>query len=223
MQGTPNDCKRCACPLSVDSNNFSPSCQLKTFNILDINPFGVVEKNQYVCTQCPPGYTGDHCEMCDDGYFGNPTEVGSQCHQCECEGGPCDVFTGECIVCSGNTEGWHCERCKMGYWGDPSMGCESCDCYTEGADSGVCDSTDGQCLCKPRFAGQKCNECEVGYANVDLHCLPCNCDDFGAADDDCDPDSGQCNCKRGVMGLKCDECAEQHFGLKEESDGCEGK
>ncbi|CAD6997953.1 unnamed protein product [Ceratitis capitata] len=100
LQGTEHDCKRCACPLLVDSNNFSPSCQLKTYSIMDLNPlYGVVENSEYICTQCPPGYTGDHCEMCDDGYYGNPTEVGSQCRPCDCEGGPCDVFTGQCIVC----------------------------------------------------------------------------------------------------------------------------
>ncbi|XP_067621354.1 laminin subunit alpha-1 isoform X1 [Eurosta solidaginis] len=223
LQGTEHDCKRCACPLLADSNNFSPSCQLKTYSIMDLNPlYGVVENSEYICTQCPTGYTGDHCEMCDDGYFGNPTELGSQCEPCNCDGGPCDVFDGQCIICDGNTEGWRCERCKLGYWGDPSSGCEPCDCYIDGSDSDFCDSTNGQCLCKPRFAGQKCDECDAGYANVDLKCLPCNCNPLGAEDVDfCDPDSGQCQCKSGVTGLKCDECSEGHFGLKEESNGCE--
>ncbi|XP_055907050.1 laminin subunit alpha-2 isoform X2 [Eupeodes corollae] len=215
MHGTPNDCKRCACPLAVDSNNFSPSCQLKKLS-LDLNHF---DDSEYVCTQCPTGYTGDHCEMCDDGYYGNPTEIGSQCLPCPCDGGPCDIFTGKCITCSGNTEGWHCERCKMGYWGDPAVGCESCDCYAEGSDSDVCDSVNGQCLCKPRFGGQKCDECEIGFADVDLMCPPCECDLNGSHNDVCDPFSGQCSCKLGVTGLKCDECADEYFGLEE--DGCE--
>lgn len=100
LQGTANDCKPCACPLLIESNNFSPSCQLKSYTIMDINQvYGVVENTEYICTQCPMGYTGDHCEMCDDGYFGNPTEAGSTCRPCECDGDPCDVFTGECITC----------------------------------------------------------------------------------------------------------------------------
>lgn len=45
---TPTDCKRCACPLETASNNFSPSCE----------PDG----DNYVCTQCPQGYQGRHCE-----------------------------------------------------------------------------------------------------------------------------------------------------------------
>lgn len=109
----------------------------------------------------------------------------------------------------------------MGYWGDPAVGCESCDCYAEGSDSDVCDSVNGQCLCKPRFGGQKCDECELGYADVDLMCPPCDCDLNGSHNDICDPFSGQCNCKIGVTGLKCDECADEFFGMEE--DGCEGK
>lgn len=56
LAGTVDDCKRCACPLLNDENNFSPSCQLDT---LDLD----VATDAYVCTQCPQGYTGDHCEM----------------------------------------------------------------------------------------------------------------------------------------------------------------
>lgn len=52
-KGTPDDCKRCACPLSSPENNFSPSCQLE-------DPTNIF--SGYVCTQCPAGYTGDHCE-----------------------------------------------------------------------------------------------------------------------------------------------------------------
>lgn len=52
LAGTPDDCKACACPLEDSNNNFSPSCQMDP------------EANRgYVCTQCPMGYTGDHCEM----------------------------------------------------------------------------------------------------------------------------------------------------------------
>lgn len=70
MFGSPLDCQRCACPLAVNSNNFSPSCQLKEL-ILDINQLTneltqsgpVNQTDEYVCTQCPEGYTGDHCEV----------------------------------------------------------------------------------------------------------------------------------------------------------------
>lgn len=50
--GTENDCRICACPMLIDSNNFSPSCTLDG-----------VDNISYFCTQCPEGHTGDHCEM----------------------------------------------------------------------------------------------------------------------------------------------------------------
>lgn len=49
MEGTPNDCKKCACPLDESTNNFSPTCKSNNAD--------------YVCTECAEGYTGDHCEM----------------------------------------------------------------------------------------------------------------------------------------------------------------
>lgn len=36
---------------------------------------------------------------CDDGYFGSPTKIGSNCTKCPCNGAPCDPFTGRCITC----------------------------------------------------------------------------------------------------------------------------
>ncbi|KAH8324869.1 hypothetical protein KR074_009874 [Drosophila pseudoananassae] len=223
LQGTPQDCKRCACPLAEESNNFSPSCQLKSYNYRDLNPqFELIEHAEYICTQCPEGYTGDHCQVCDDGYYGDPLQLGSSCQRCDCAGGPCNVTTGECITCRGNTEGWHCERCKMGYWGDPAVGCDQCSCHPEGSESGLCDSTDGQCLCRPRYAGQKCDECDVGFALVELRCPACNCDPLGSAVlDRCDPRTGQCQCKVGVMGAKCHECQDGYFGMNASADRLE--
>lgn len=53
--GTADDCKPCACPLMLPSNNFSPKCELdEEYN--DTIP------QQYYCTECPVGYVGDFCE-----------------------------------------------------------------------------------------------------------------------------------------------------------------
>lgn len=59
LRGTAMDCKKCACPLLEDKNNFSPSCQLD-YSSEDLEE---EELEGYVCTQCPKGYTGDHCEL----------------------------------------------------------------------------------------------------------------------------------------------------------------
>ncbi|EDO26205.1 predicted protein, partial [Nematostella vectensis] len=47
-QGTPVDCKPCSCPLTIASNQFSPTCRIDS----DGAP---------TCTACRPGYTGRDC------------------------------------------------------------------------------------------------------------------------------------------------------------------
>ena len=51
-------CMPCNCPLA--GNSFSPTCSL---NLTD---------SQSTCDNCAPGYTGRNCEICMDGFFGNP-------------------------------------------------------------------------------------------------------------------------------------------------------
>lgn len=67
MYGTADDCRPCACPLLESSNNFSPECELReTFiGINDVNgdnEFEVNTTSDFVCTQCPEGFVGEHCE-----------------------------------------------------------------------------------------------------------------------------------------------------------------
>ncbi|XP_067873656.1 basement membrane-specific heparan sulfate proteoglycan core protein isoform X2 [Heterodontus francisci] len=65
--GTPEDCQPCACPLTVQENQFSLICESS----------GV---GGYRCTACLPGYTGQYCERCAPGYSGNPRIPGQKCH-----------------------------------------------------------------------------------------------------------------------------------------------
>lgn len=68
MYGTSGDCKQCGCPLFEDSNNFSPGCQLRELK-LDLNEvtsdYSLLSNRStdYICTQCPEGHIGDHCEL----------------------------------------------------------------------------------------------------------------------------------------------------------------
>ncbi|XP_050482872.1 laminin subunit alpha-1 isoform X2 [Bombus huntii] len=211
LTGTSDDCKRCACPLLIETNNFSPNCQLDDPTDID---------SGYVCTQCPKGYTGDHCESCDIGFFGNPLIPGGTCEPCFCGGGPCDQETGRCLECRGNTEGWKCDKCKPAHYGNPlEQNCLPCNCDPLGTSSIECDEKSGQCPCKPLFEGRDCSSCIEGYGNVTAGCRECDCD-VGALDEICDPVTGECRCTEGVLGFRCDHCDIDHYGLS--TEGCNG-
>ncbi|XP_014662216.1 PREDICTED: basement membrane-specific heparan sulfate proteoglycan core protein-like [Priapulus caudatus] len=64
--GTPNDCRQCACPLTLSSNNFATSCYLDR----DSRP---------TCIGCPEGYMGRDCGTCKSGYSGDPRQPGQSC------------------------------------------------------------------------------------------------------------------------------------------------
>lgn len=69
-------------------------------------------------------FSGPRCELCSDGYFGDPTGVHGairMCQACDCNGnvdpnavGNCNRTTGECLKCIHNTAGLHCDQCLPG-------------------------------------------------------------------------------------------------------------
>ncbi|KAJ8306057.1 hypothetical protein KUTeg_016602 [Tegillarca granosa] len=147
-RGTPNDCRPCACPLISPSNNFAARCRLAPIP---------GNYDNYECLDCRQGYTGDRCERCDVGYYGNPRVVGGYCRRCNCNGnidytvpGSCDSTSGVCLKCLYNTEGERCERCKT-----------ACNCDPVGSTSTECDRYSGRCPCKDRFGGRRCDQCQV--------------------------------------------------------------
>ena len=112
--GTP--CLPCPCPLTSSSGQFSQTCRL-------------LQNTSVECLDCPIGHAGLQCEMCDSGFFGDPTGnrtgTPTRCSDCQCSGNidpsdpaSCDQVSGECRLCTGNTAGTQCELCANGYFGD---------------------------------------------------------------------------------------------------------
>ncbi|XP_012969728.3 laminin subunit gamma-2 isoform X2 [Mesocricetus auratus] len=164
----PRSCKPCPC-----QNGFSCSVMPET--------------EEVVCNNCPPGVTGARCELCADGYFGDPFgERGPvrPCQRCQCNNnvdpsasGNCDRLTGRCLKCIYNTAGTYCDQCKAGYFGDPlapnpADKCRACNCNPMGSAPGECRS-DGSCVCKPGFGGLNCElaaltSCPACYDRVKI-------------------------------------------------------
>ncbi|KAG2458346.1 LAMA1 protein, partial [Polypterus senegalus] len=103
VNGSINDCSLCACPHG-NVNSFSPTC------ILESN-------GDFRCNACMPGYEGQYCERCSEGYYGNPKEQNGICQLCTCNPAGsvhnyCDQLTGQCI-CKQGVRGRLCDECEV--------------------------------------------------------------------------------------------------------------
>ncbi|XP_061587599.1 laminin subunit gamma-1 [Cololabis saira] len=217
-QGTSSDCQPCPCPAGA-------TCAV------------VPSTREVVCTNCPAGTTGKRCELCDDGFFGDPLGQNGPvrtCRACKCSDnidpnavGNCNRETGECLKCIYNTAGFFCDRCKDGFYGNalaanPAEKCRPCACSplgTQGQQSG-CSQGTGQCPCLPNVAERDCSACQPGFFNLrsGTGCERCNCNAIGSTNGQCDITTGQCECQPGVAGLQCQRCEVNFFGFG--SSGC---
>uniref|UniRef100_A0A8C1M8P0 Laminin, gamma 3 n=1 Tax=Cyprinus carpio TaxID=7962 RepID=A0A8C1M8P0_CYPCA len=220
LTGSPIDCIPCPCPDRT-------TCAQ------------VLETGDVICTNCPAGQRGVRCELCEDGFYGNPLGWGGKvqpCVRCECNGnvdpnavGVCDHMTGRCLKCLGHTTGDHCEKCRSGYYGNalanelnPEQKCKPCSCNVAGTSGSlnVCHPDTGKCVCLSHVTGRDCGQCETGFFNLQpgLGCEMCNCNPIGSSSSACHPITGQCMCRTGVEGLSCDTCRMGFFGFS--SRGC---
>ncbi|XP_073483348.1 laminin subunit alpha-2 isoform X3 [Aquarana catesbeiana] len=209
--GTNEDCFLCACPLGIDSNNFSPTCHLD-------------QTHGLICDECPLGYTGPRCERCADGYFGQPSVPGGSCKQCPCHNnldlsspGCCDRETGACRICKPGVTGEYCDKCADGYFGDAlgARSCQPCNCNINGSESTTCDIHTGKCECKYNVVGRQCDEClpNCWWDSEKQICQSCSCSVTGSMSQRCDI-TGRCICKPEFFGKRC-EFKRQGYERKE--------
>jgi len=199
--GVVTNCMPCSCPFPEAEGNFADSCS---------------EVDGELMCMCDDGYAGATCDMCAEGFYGNPAVLGGTCKPCNCNGNldsnllieACDTLTGECKNCMFNTGGKNCEKCADGYYGDAidARDCRKCDCDECGTEE--CNHANGACTCKDNVEGYHCDRCEVGYWGFES-CNGCKACDCGEASVGtlCDVISGQCTCQPNVVGQKCDKCA----------------
>jgi hypothetical protein len=133
---------------------------------------------------CPPQFTGDHCELCAEGRFGQWCAHGRTCvagtlndgilgdGQCTCDAGhygsscqfTCPGSQSVCSgrgVCSDGTTGDGTCSCSAGYVGDAcELSCPGSDEGTECSGHGSCvvDGTQTVCQCDPGYGGRDCSQ-----------------------------------------------------------------
>ncbi|XP_006761995.1 PREDICTED: laminin subunit alpha-1 [Myotis davidii] len=177
---------------------------------------------------CMPGVAGKRCDRCARGFYAFQD---GGCTPCDCADtqNTCDPESGEC-VCPPHTRGVRCEECEDGYWGyDLELGCQACNCSSEGSASHRCEVLTGHCQCKPVFGGPSCHQCALGFRDFP-DCVACDCDLRGTVVDTCDEEqglcscaqgTGTCSCKENVLGLQCNECRAGTFALHADNpQGC---
>ncbi|KAK3698909.1 hypothetical protein QZH41_020367, partial [Actinostola sp. cb2023] len=95
---------------------------------------GYTRATPNVCSGCQHNTTGNQCEDCADGLYGNASHgTANDCKPCPCPGGPSSTnqFSPTCILdsngrptcnnCTKGHKGRSCEECTDGYYGTPTI------------------------------------------------------------------------------------------------------
>ncbi|KAM7127014.1 laminin subunit alpha-3 isoform 1-T1 [Molossus nigricans] len=122
-----------------------------------------------ICLNCQHNTAGEHCERCQEGYYGNAIQ--GSCSVCPCPHS--NSFATGCVVtgrsvqcfCKPGYTGTQCESCAPGYFGNPQKfggGCQPCPCNSNGH-LGSCDPVTGDCINqepKDGNPGEECDDCD---------------------------------------------------------------
>lgn len=93
--------------------------------------------------------------------------------------------------------------------------CEILDCHCDlsGTVEGVCNKTNGKCICKEGYGDENCGVCLLGFYGFP-DCKPCNCSKIGAQGTTCSA-SGKCSCLDNFSGRTCNQCSPGYYNYPE--------
>uniref|UniRef100_A0A8C6QSK2 Laminin, alpha 5 n=1 Tax=Nannospalax galili TaxID=1026970 RepID=A0A8C6QSK2_NANGA len=213
-------------------------CQCSSPGVAD----GLCDPDSGQCT-CRTGFEGAACDRCAPGYFRFPLCQREWCPSTwawawvagapEAQSTPgtlpegCDE-TGRCR-CQPGFDGLHCDHCLAGYHGYPNchvrtgrgwacltshVPTASCHCSADGSLHVTCDPQTGQCSCRPRVTGLRCDMCMPGAYNFP-YCEAGSCHPAGLAPANPALPEAQapCTCRLHVEGPSCDHCKPGYWGL----------
>ncbi|RWS31675.1 Laminin subunit alpha-like protein [Leptotrombidium deliense] len=116
---------------------------------------------------CKSRVTGRQCHLCKELYWNLKKSNRDGCQKCDCNVTGtisalelCNGEDGQCL-CKKNVKSRTCSECVDGTYGLSEgnlFGCRECGCNLGGAINNNCNKYTGNCACRPRLQGQKCDK-----------------------------------------------------------------
>ncbi|CAL4059747.1 unnamed protein product, partial [Meganyctiphanes norvegica] len=169
---------KCQCKPNFDGEHCD-RCREMFYNFpvceeCNCNPSGVIESFGG-CGEAPVGelcackerVVGRICDKCKPLFWNLQQNNPQGCEECSCHtpgtiGGisVCDSKDGQCF-CKPDVTSRRCETCQDGTFNlmeENLFGCSACGCNIGGSVDNACDKSTGQCRCRPRVTGQRCDQ-----------------------------------------------------------------
>lgn len=117
--------------------------------------------------ECKERVTGRICNKCRSLFWNLKEENPLGCEDCACHSPGtvgslqvCSTESGQCH-CKPHVTSRRCDECQDGKFNlmeDNLFGCTDCNCNIGGSNNNICDKVTGQCSCRHRIQGQRCDQ-----------------------------------------------------------------